>query len=169
MTDNPNVGFADYRRAAVLTMHQRRGNNTGVSAIIDETNAANRAAQLLLAVLGLHRRLIGRLRTEEGISLLADYVHGMATLEATEPPGTDITRAARLVELHVQDDNEGIGREMVAANAEGRATDAFKQLMGLYEVALPELTSEAGIAWIEAQIDALRTEEFRPDDDGGDR
>ena len=50
MTDDQIPTAADYRRAAVLTLHQRRGNTAGVIAIVDETNTADRATQLLLAV-----------------------------------------------------------------------------------------------------------------------
>jgi hypothetical protein len=164
MTDDQTPTAADYRRAAVLTLHQRRGNTAGVIAIVDETNTADRATQLLLAVLGLHKTFITRLRTRDGISLLADYVHGMATLEATEPPNTDIRRAAQILEFHAQDNINGIDREMRAAASAGRATETFLQLLDLYEVALPELRSLAGITWLEAQIDALLNEEFRPDD-----
>lgn len=168
MTDNQTPpDFGDYRRAAVLTLHQRRGNTAGVLAIVDETNAADRAVQLLFAVLGFHKHLIQRLRSAEGIDLLADYVHGIASLDAPPDDHGAITmiRAAQILDLHGHNDANGIARVMNAAAADGRPTETFLRLLDHYEVALPELSSTAGIAWLEAQIDALRTEEFRPDGD----
>ena len=159
----PNA--SDYRRAAVLTKYHRQGNTQGVLAIVDETNTADRAVQLLFAVLGLHKLLITRLRTEEGITLLADWIQGMAALEPIDAASADMIRGAQLLDLHGRDDREGIGRVMNAATADGRPTETFLRLLDHYEVALPELSGPAGITWLEAHIDALRTEEFKPDED----
>jgi hypothetical protein len=161
----PNAG--DYRRAAVLVLHQRRGNTAGVAAIVDETNTANRGPQLLRAVLVLHRTLIGLLRTQSAINLMADWVHGMATLDATEPPGTDITRAAQILEHHGQGNHAGVAAVMNAATHEGHPTEVLLQLLDLYEVALPELSGLGGMEWLEAPIETLVSEEFKPDDEGG--
>lgn len=168
MPENSNqTSFGDYRRAAVVTKYHRQGNLQGVVAIIDETNETQRAPHLVMALLGLHKVLIQRLRTDEGIALLADYIQGMAALDATEPPGIDIRRAAQIIDCHGRNDMAGIDHEMRAAATQQRVTETFIQLMDLYEVALPELSSEAGIAWIDAQINAVREQEFRPDQEGG--
>ncbi|WP_162951563.1 hypothetical protein [Mycobacterium paragordonae] len=166
MANHHETDYSDYRRAAVLTLHHRRGNTPGVLAIVDETNAEDRARELLFAVLGFHRHLITRLRSEEGLMLVSDYVHGLAVHEPINPEGMDIRRAAQILEHHGQGNHDGIGLEMTAATAEQRATHVFLQLLWIYETALPELTSRAGIAWIEAQIELLLAEEFRPGTDG---
>ncbi|WP_104183590.1 hypothetical protein [Mycobacterium avium] len=160
----PDAG--DYRRAAVLTLHHRRGNTAGVLAIVDETNIADRAVQLLFAVLGFHKHLILRLRTGEGIDLLADYVHGIATIDAPadDLAAIDMLRAAQILDQHGHNDANGIAQVMNAATADGRPTETFLRLLDHYEVALPELTSAAGIAWLEAQAAALAGEEHRPND-----
>lgn len=154
---------ADYRRAAVLTLHHRQGNDPGLVAIIDETNAAGRAAHLVYATLHLHEGFISTLRTQDGINLLADYVHGMANLDAVEPPGLDIRRAARMLECYGKKDFEGIDREISEAIADRRLTEAFRQLLDLYEVSLPELSSTVGIKWIQDHIAALANEEVQGD------
>lgn len=159
MTDHDfdHTDPGDYRRAAVVVLHHRRGNTEGLTAVIDETNDLDRAAHLLYATLGLHHAFIARLRTRDGINLLADWVHGMAGLDAAE----DVCRAARILEHHGRQDNDGIVREMEAAITDSRATETFVQLLDLYEVALPELSSPAGIKWIEEHITALAGEETR--------
>ncbi|EPQ76923.1 hypothetical protein [Mycobacterium marinum] len=162
MTNTIGPTAGDYRRAAVLTLHYRRSNREGVVAIVEETNAEDRAAQLLLAVLGLHKFLITRLRTDDAIILLADWVHGMAVHEATN---ADVRHACLMLQAHGQDDHVAIAGEMNLATAEGRPTEAFLALLDLYEAALPELTSTAGTAWIETQVKALLFEESRPDDE----
>ncbi|OBI90031.1 hypothetical protein A5661_03285 [Mycobacterium asiaticum] len=51
--------------------------------------------------------------------------------------------------------------------SEGRAMQTILALLDHYEVALPELSGHAGIAFIDANAAAMREEEFRPDDQGG--
>lgn len=164
MTDN-TTGPGDYRRAAVLTLHHRQGNLPGVLAIVDEVNDNNRGPHLLLGILGLHGGYISRLRTQDGISLLADYVHGMASLDATEPPGTDIVQAAQIFEYHGLNDFDGIDRVLKASVNDERATEVFLQLMDLYEVTLPELSAPNGIHWLEEQIKVLANDEVTPDEE----
>ena len=161
--DATPTSAGDYRRAAVVTLHHRRGNVGGLIAIVEETNAAGRAAHLVLATLHLHEGFISTLRTDDGIGMLADYIHGMATLDATEPPGTDIRRAAQVLEHYGKKNMSGIHHEMTQAVAEGRVTECFRQLLDLYEVAMPELSSAAGTRWIEDHITALANEEVRGD------
>ncbi|PBA30569.1 hypothetical protein CKJ65_16445 [Mycobacterium intracellulare] len=139
-------------------------------AIVDETNKADRAVELLSALLGFHKHLILRLRSDEGVSLLADYMRGIATMEApsTEAEAVDMIRAAQVIDLHGRGDREGIARVMNAATAAGRPTETFLRLLDHYEVALPELSSTVGTAWLKAQIAALAGEEHRPDDGGSE-
>ncbi|GAS87541.1 hypothetical protein [Mycolicibacterium brisbanense] len=157
MTDKQHLDPSDYRRAAVLTKHQRNGNIAGVLAIVEETNTADRAAELMLATMALHGTFIRRLRTADGITLMADWVHGMGGVDT--PDAALIARAARILECHANNDLGGIDREMRAATAEDRATEQFLALLDLYEVALPELTSRAALGWIDTQIEVLRLEE----------
>ncbi|WP_205877539.1 hypothetical protein [Mycobacterium camsae] len=169
MTENPKRANAgDYRRAALLTMYRRQSNQTGQVAIVEEVNEANRSVQLLRALLVLHKTFITRFRTSDGISLLADYFHGIANLEPVDAHSTDMVRAAQIIDRYGHDDSEAIARAMNTAAAEGRATETILALLDHYEVALPELSGAAGIAFIEANAAAMREEEFRPDDDSAD-
>lgn len=164
MTENQKPNSADYRRAVALTLHHRRGDTEGVVVIAEETNAKDRAAQLLHAVLRLHQTLIGLLRTQSGLNLLADWVLGMATLPAIEPPGTDIVRAAQILNFHGQGSPEGIAEVMNTATSEGRSTQVLLQLLDLYEVALPEISGPGGMEWLAVQIQAFVDDENKPDD-----
>jgi hypothetical protein len=166
MTNNPNKADAgDYRRAALLTKYHREGNTTGVIAIIEETNELNRSPQLLFSLLVLHKTFITRFRTPDGMDLLADFIHGMATLEVTEQPGIDVVRAAQILDHHGHGDRVAIAQVMNTATLEGRATETFLQLLDHYEVALPELSGQAGIAFIDANAAAMREQEFMPDEE----
>lgn len=165
MNENQRPNSSDYRRAVVLTVHHRRGDTEGVAAIAEETNTENRAAQLLHAVLRVHETLIALLRTQSGLNLMGDWVGGMAELPAIEPPGTDIVRAAQILNFHGQGNPEGIADVMNAASAEGRATHVLLQLLDLYEVALPEISGPGGMEWLSAQTQAFIEDENRPDDD----
>jgi len=161
MTDDSLTNAGDYRRAAALTLHHRQGNTAGVLAIIDETNNTGRGPQLLFATLDLHEQFISVLRTRDGINLMADYVHGMAALDADAAPGTEIVRAARILEFHGLKEPAGITREMQAVGGDAEATQIFIALLDLYEVAMPELSSQVGIRWIQDHIAAMATEEVQ--------
>jgi len=165
MTENQTPNAGDYRRAAVLTLHHRRDNHSGVAAIMDETNDGNRGPQLLHAILNLHQTLIGLLRTVNGVTLLADWVHGMASLEPPDARAQDLVRAAQILDNHGRSNRQGIAEVMNAATSEGRATQTLGQLLGLYDVALPELSGRGGLDWLEAQIMGLAEAEHRPDND----
>lgn len=153
----------DYRRAALLTKYRRQGNQTGQVAIVEEVNETNRSVQLLRALLVLHKTFIVRFRTTDGIDILADYIHGIATLEPFDAQSTDTVRAAQIIDHHGHDDHQAIARVMEAAIADGRAMQTVLTLLDHYEVALPELSGHAGIAFIEANALAMLEEEYRPD------
>ncbi len=104
------------------------------------------------------------MRTPDGIKLLADYVQGLAGYEASEPPEADIRRAATIWNHYGQKNFPGIYEEMTLAVADGRVTEVFIRLMELFEETLPELTSAAGIRWIQDHITALANEEVRDGD-----
>ncbi|WP_285034578.1 hypothetical protein [Mycolicibacterium sp. lyk4-40-TYG-92] len=163
MTDDQNPDRADRRRAAVMTLHHRRGDKAGVAAIAEETNALDRGPQLLKSVLLLHQVLIGLLRTESALALIAEWVGGMASMLATEPPHTDIVRAAQILNFHGQGNHDGIAA--VVNSSDGRMTHVPLALLDLYEVALPEL-SGSGASWLDSQIQAFLEAEHGLDDFG---
>lgn len=164
MTENQKPNRADYRRAAVLTLHHRRSDKAGVVAVAEETNELDRGPQLLMSVLLLHQVLIGLLRTPNGITLMAPWIAGMAAVIATDPAGKDIVRAAQILNFHGQGANDGIAVAMNEAAADGRATETLLALLDLYEVALPELSGAVGIEWLESQIQAFIDGEHGLDD-----
>lgn len=165
MTDNQRPNKADYRRAGVLTLHHRRGDTEGLLAIAAEANAEDRVPQLLRSVLLLHQVLIGLLRTESGVNLLGDWVFGLTTREASTPVEIDVVRAAKILDHHGKGDRQGIAAVMNSATAAGRPTEVLMQLLGLYEVALPELSGPFGLKWLAVQIEGLVEMEHTPDED----
>lgn len=155
----------DFRRASLLTMYRRQDNKTGQIAIVEEVNEANRAPDLLSALLVLHRTFIVRFRTPEGINLIADYVQGIAELEPIDAGTTDIVRAAQIIDHDGKNEQQGIANVMTSAVRDGRAMQTINAVLDHFEVLLPELSGLAGIEFIEANAAAMRDEEFRPDDD----
>ena len=153
------AGFGDYRLAALLIRYGRLEEAAGIAAIVAETNELGRSPQLLKALLGLNRSFIGRLRTEEGVELLGDYIENMSHLDVTEPPGIDIRRAARIINSYMSDDMAGIDTEMHAAARESRVTETVRQIMDTFEAALPELNSEVGLQWLQAHVEVLLAQE----------
>ena len=153
------AGFGDYRRAALLIRYGRLEEAAGIAAIVAETNELGRSPQLLKALLGLNRSFIERLRTEEGVELLGDYIENMSHLDVTEPPGIDIRRAARIINSYMSDDMAGIDTEMHAAARESRVTETVRQIMDTFEAALPELNSEVGLQWLQAHVEVLLAQE----------
>ena len=158
------LGPADYRRAAVLTLHHRRGDLDGCSAIAQESNEADRGPHLLLALLRVHQQLFGLLRNESSMELIADYVHGVAALEP-EGERVDTVRAAGILEGHGSDDYAQIRSILAAVVADGRPTQTVSALLEIYETVLPELSGRAGSDWLASQIPALASAEAAQDDD----
>ncbi len=158
MTDTSKPSAADIRRATVLALHHRRGDLEGCAAIAEESNAADRAPQLLLAVLAVHQLLIGLLRPPNAIPLIADYVHGLAGLPPEDR--VDTVRAAGILDGHGRGDPAAIKAIMAAAVADGRPTQTVVALLELYETVLPELSSRAGVEWLASQIPALAAAEY---------
>jgi hypothetical protein len=164
MTTNENSDKAsDYRRAALFTKYHRQGNKAGQVAIVEEVNETGRVPQLLFALLVLHKTFITRFRTPDGIDLLADFIHSIATLVTAGMPTPDVVRAAQILDHHGHNDHDAIAKVMSDATAEGRATETFLALLDHYEVSLPELSGRAGIAFIEANALAMLEVEYRPD------
>lgn len=162
---NDQTRAGDFRRAALLTMYRRQDNKTGQIAIVDEVNEANRAPDLLTALLALHRTFIVRFRTAEGIDVIADYIQGIASLEPIDDASTDVIRAAQIIDHDGNNDRAAVGAVMSAAVSDGRAMQTVNAVLDHFEVLLPELNGQGGIAFIEAHVAAMRDEEFRPGDD----
>lgn len=170
MSDNHDPQKAgDYRRAALLTKYHRLGNKTGMIAIVDETNEAGRVPELLRSVMVLHQTFISRFRTDDGIQLLGDWIGGMAELEPDDDDqdGTDLIRAARIFNYDGQGNHDGVAATISAATADGRMTQTLLKLLDHYEVALPELSGQAGIEFIDANAAAMLDVEYNPDDADG--
>ena len=166
MTENPNRDKAgDFRRAALLTKYRRQGNMAAQVVIFDEVNETNRAAELLRALLVLHMTFFVRFRTPDAANLLADYFAGIASLEPIDAETTDTIRAAQIINHHGHHNRQAIVQVMNAATLEGRATQTILALLDHYEVALPELSAAAGLAFIEANATAMLEQEYRADDD----
>jgi hypothetical protein len=165
MTEHPDRDKAgDYRRASLLTKYRRQGNKTGQIAIVEEVNHADRVAELLHALLVLHMTFFVRFRTPDAVGLLDSYFSGIASLEPIDAGTTDTIRAAQIIDRHAHRDRKAVAQVMNAAILDGRATETLLAVLDHYEVALPELSSEDGIAFIDANAAAMRDEEFRPDE-----
>lgn len=147
MTDHQ---AADYRRAAAIAVHHRNHDADGIAAIVTEANDLDRGADLIHAVLGLHSIIMARLRTTDGINLIADYIHGIATDQAG-----DYTRAARLIDHHGHENAESIAAELAAAATDNRIAEVFGALLNLYTFLLPELSSDTGIEWLHRHVHGL--------------
>lgn len=165
MPTNDQNRAGDFRRASLLTKYRRQDNKTGQMAIVEEVNDANRAPDLLSALLVLHRTFVVRFRTPDGINLIADYIQGIAELEPIDAGTTDIVRAAQIIDHDGKYERQGIADVMNAAVRDGRAMQTINAVLDHFEVLLPELSGRAGIEFIDANAAAMRDEEFRPDDE----
>ena len=168
MTDSQDSAEAgDYRRATLLAKYHREGNQPGMIAIVEETNESGRVAELMRSVMVLHRTFIARFRTTDGIVLLNDWMGGIAALEpaSTDFDGIDMVRAAQILDYDGLGDRAAAAATITAALADGRMTQTLWKLLDHYEVALPELSSRAGMEFIDANAAALLDEEYRPSHD----
>lgn len=164
MTDD-QTRAGDFRRASLLTKYRRQDNKTGQIAIVEEVNEANRAPELLTALLVLHRTFIVRFRTSEGIAIIADYIQGIANLEPIDAGSADVVGAAQIIDLDGKANRAGVLEVFGAAVAAGRGMHTVNAVLDHFEVLLPELNGKAGIEFIEANAAAVREREFLPDDD----
>ena len=162
--DNPRA--ADARRASALTIHHRRRNPAGATEIIRETCTAKRSTELVLALLAIHQTAIVQLRTDAALGFVGRYVQQLANgaaEHADDERAGDITRCAALLDAHGRGDTEAINRAMREAVDAGRPTQLIGELLDLYEVLLPELSSEPGIAWLGKCVGTFATEEAEGD------
>lgn len=158
-SDQPNA--ADARRAAALTIHHRNGNPEGVFEIVRETVETTRAAELVMAILDLHRIAIIELKTPAGIDLMGFYVQGLAAYRKPESGDliADALRAARLLDAYGRTDIDGINEAILDAVKADRPTQLVIGLLELYDHLIPELTSTAGLGWLNRCIASFAAEE----------
>lgn len=141
MQDDPSLSHGDYRRAAAVALHHRRGDTTGVLAIVDECNQHRRGGQLLNAVLNLHATHITATRTDTGINTLATYVRELGEVE---DPDTGIPAAARILDAHGRNDIDAINAELHGGDQ--WATKVFAAVLDLYTHTLPDISLD----WLQA-------------------
>ncbi len=162
--DNPRAG--DARRASALTIHHRQGSTAGLVEIVRETCENGRATELVLAILEIHRSAIVQLRSEVGLEYLGCYVGQLAAGAAEHEDSeqaADIARSADLLDAHARGDVKAINKAMREAVAAGRPTELVTNLLNLYEVLLPELSSEPGIRWLRTCVGTFAGEEAEGD------
>lgn len=157
MSHHPNA--RDIRLAAVLTKHHRQQHIDGMVEIARTAYEQGRAAQLLHSVLHLHHIYIGMTRTSKGIDALALHIRDMANVDPTNPGQLDIQRACLVLDAYGRNDYDGINTVLRAANADDRATELLITLLNVYGLELPELTSNAGIRWIDTAVSVALGEE----------
>ncbi|CAN5754447.1 hypothetical protein BH09ACT7_BH09ACT7_32450 [soil metagenome] len=163
--DKPNA--ADARRASAITIHHRRGNREGISAILNETGEANRVTELFLAILGIHGNALTELRTDAGLNYIANFIQeiggltGATEIADPETLGGDVNRCCRLLDAHGRQDIPELNRALQDAFATRRTIELTIALLDIYELVLPELTSAAGIKWLEACINSFSAEEVQ--------
>jgi hypothetical protein len=151
---------ADARRATALTLHHRGGDTDGVVELVRETAETDRAAELLMAILDLHRTAILELKTDQGVTLMALYVQDLANVPTTPDPVTaDVRRAAALLDCHGRTDITGLNNVLLDAADTGRPTQLVVALLDLYEHLLPELSSNTGTRWLNRCISNFANEE----------
>lgn len=158
MTDG-NLTAIDFRLAAALTKHHRKGNATGVTEIVRETIDTDRGTPLLAAILDLHARYITDTRTDTGIGYLARHVQAIGAIDPTDATTLDIHRACHILDGHGRTDYELINTALRDAVADQRGTYLVIALLDLYEAVLPEMSSPAGKAWLDACITTMLGEE----------
>ncbi|HRD14269.1 MAG TPA: hypothetical protein PLI79_20660 [Mycobacterium sp.] len=148
--DNPNP--RDVRLAAAFTIHHRSGDKEGMAEIVRDTSETGRASELLLSVLDLHKVFIVQSRTPTGIDYLGRYVQDLGKVKPDDPKMIDLRRACRILDGHGRDDLSAINDVIREARDDNRCTHALMALMGLYETAVPELSSTAGRKWLDACV-----------------
>ncbi|WP_059013976.1 hypothetical protein [Mycobacterium sp. M26] len=165
MTDNyaDTPTAADARRASAITIHHRRGNTEGLLTIAHEANENHRTTELVLAILDLHRNPLTELRTPNGIDLIGRHVQELADHSGLvdEPTAADVGRAASLLDSHGRNDTNGINQAMQSACNAGRSTQLLLGLLDLYEHLMPELSSAAGLDWLNRCTTTFAIEEVQ--------
>ncbi|SBS76507.1 hypothetical protein MHPYR_320085 [uncultured Mycobacterium sp.] len=154
------IGVEDGLDGRVVLGLARHG--APIKAILDETGEANRVTELFLAILGIHSNALLELRSETGLKYIEGFVKEIGELaEATDPQtlGGDVNRVSRLLDAHARHDIPELNRALRDAFAHRRTVELTIGLLDIFELVLPELTSTAGIRWLEVCITQFGTEE----------
>lgn len=148
---------ADARRAMALISHHTRGHQPGINSVIREAVDADRATELLLAVLDSYPPLVNALRTPEAQGAMAELVMQLA--EFDDDP--DWRRAARTIVASSTRDLIAMGQIVDEANDEKRCPQLLVAVCGVYGLLLPELATPIGceaISTITARLTAREAE-----------
>ena len=128
----------DYRRAVALIAHAASASAEGIEALIAEAVDAGRATELLRALLAAYGELAGQLRTEAGLTGVAELI--------TAAAGHDrLGVAARVTAAYRTRDLGALNRELTAAN-EARPAELLGAVCELHAGLLPELGAPTGLA-----------------------
>ena len=117
---------------------------------------------MLLALLSLHGNALAELRSDAGLKYVEGFVREMGEVvdpDCPEEVANDIRRCARLLDAHVRQDIPELNATLGEASAQRRTLELTVALLDVFEHLLPELTSTAGIKWLEACIAGFGTEE----------
>ncbi|WP_369321546.1 hypothetical protein [Mycobacterium adipatum] len=152
-----NDKAADARRAMALISHHTRGHQPGINAIIREAVDADRATELLLAVLDAYPPIVNVLRTAEAQGAMTELVHQIA--EFDDDP--DWQRAARTIIASATRDLAAMLQIVDEANDQKRCPQLLGSVCGVYGLLLPELATPIGcdaISTITARLTAREAE-----------
>lgn len=139
----------DNRRAATLTVHYGRGDTAGVNAVLEETVAVDRVTALYLAVLNLHREVIPKLYTLDGLGCLTELIHTLAGDRDADP---DCRRAARMVLAHSSGDVTGFNDVLDEVAESHRGSELLIGLYAVFSAFVPGLYSEAGLSVLQRSV-----------------
>lgn len=148
---------ADARRAMALISHHTQGNQLGITTIIREAVDADRATELLLAVLDAYPPIVNVLRTPEAQAAMTELVHQIAEFDED----ADWQRAARTIIASAQRDLPAMKQIVDEANTEQRCPQLIGCVCGVYGLLLPELGTPIGcnaIAIFTARLTAREAE-----------
>jgi hypothetical protein len=153
----------DIRLAAALIIHHRSGDAAGLHEIVGMTAESDRASALLLSLLDLHRLFIVQTRTATGVNYVATIVWDIIDDPLTDDPVTvDAHRAAQIIDAHGRGSFDDINAVLAEVRAENRGTQTLLGLLNIYRIALPELSSSAGRAWLDCCVTTALAEEGTP-------
>jgi hypothetical protein len=139
----------DNRRAATLTVHYGRGDTAGVNAVLAETVDVDRVTALYLAVLNLHREVIPKLYTVDGLACLTDLVYTLAGDDNADP---DCKRAARMIVAHSSGDVAGFNAVLDEVAESYRGSELLIGMYATFSAFVPVLYSEAGLSVLQRSV-----------------
>lgn len=158
-TTMPNPKAADARRAMALISHHTQAHQAGINAIIKEAVDADRATELLLAVLDSYPPIVTVLRTPEAQVGMTELVQQLA--EFDDDP--DWRRAARTIIASSTRDIPAMLQIVEESNSEKRCPQLLVAVCGVYGLLLPELGTPFGCDAISTMTARLTAREAEGD------